>query len=266
MFLGLAVIPFVAGCPSSSAVATSAPPPALVVAPVEQWSYRVVKAYPHDPLAFSQGLVWYGDGFLESAGQYGQSNIRQVTLTDGSVKKRVNLDDKFFAEGATVMDDVLYQLTWQEKICFTYDPKTLKRTGKISYEGEGWGLTNDSKSLILSDGTNKIRFLDPKTMKVQREISVFANNDPKQPQYDLNELEMVEGQIFANVWHADVIYRIDPKDGRVLGVIDMSGLSAETRGDADRVLNGIAYDPATKRLFVTGKCWPKLYEIKLEKK
>jgi glutamine cyclotransferase len=226
----------------------------------------VIHEYPHDPLAFSQGLICYEGGFIESAGQYGQSNIRKVNLKDGSVSKRVNLNDRYFAEGATLLNGVIYQLTWQESTCFTYDPKTLKQTGKMSYKGDGWGLTHDGKSLILSDGSNKIKFLDPKTLKVQRQISVFTNNDPKFPQFDINELEMIEGEIFANIWHTDVIYRIDPKNGRVLGVIDMSGLPVDTQGNSDHVLNGIAYEPKSKRIYVTGKCWPKLFEIKLEKK
>jgi glutaminyl-peptide cyclotransferase len=266
LFAFLVTIPLLAGCPSAPADVATNPPPRVDGRPVDQWGYKVVKEYPHDPLSFCQGLICYEGGFLESAGQYGQSNVRRVKLKDGTVTKRANLEDKYFAEGTTLLNGVLYQITWQEGTCFTYDPKTLKRTGKITYEGEGWGLTHDGKSLILSDGTNKIKFMDPKTMKVQRVISVFIDNDPRMPQYDLNELEMVEGEIFANIWHADVIYRIDPKDGRLLGVIDMSGLPVETRGDPDRVLNGIAYDSEAKRLFVTGKYWPKLFEIKLEKK
>lgn len=233
---------------------------------VPQYTYEVVKTYPHDSKAYTQGLVWIPDGFYESTGQYGSSDLRQVKLADGRPTKLVPVESRYFAEGLALLNGQLFQLTWEDQIGFVYDAATFKRTGSFRYEGEGWGLTTDGKSLILSDGTNKIRFLDPKTFKVQRTISVYRDNDSRYPLTDLNELEFIKGEIWANVWKTDSIVRISPDDGKLVGRIDFTGLLGVTLNDPDDVLNGIAYDEKADRIFVTGKRWPKLFEVKVKPK
>lgn len=230
------------------------------------WKYEVVHSYLHDSSSYTQGLVWH-EGFLyESAGQYGRSSLRKVDLETGKVLLSVPVAADYFAEGLALLDGRLYQLTWQENTGFVYDLNTFKRTGEFRYAGEGWGLTTDGKSLILSDGTNVIRFLDPSTFKVRRSIAVFNENNPSRPLREINELEYVKGEIYANVWQTDSIVRIDPNTGKLLGVIDMTGILPGKRPDeVNAVLNGIAYDSERDRLFVTGKLWPKLFEIKVHK-
>ncbi len=224
------------------------------------YSYSVVRSYPHDPTAFTQGLQ-YIDGFLyEGTGQNGQSSIRRVALETGEVLQRRDIPRQHFGEGITVLKTELFQLTWQSGIGFVYDRKTfdLKRT--FRYSGEGWGLTEHANELIMSDGTSALRFIDPSTFSERRRLKVTAAGQPLER---LNELEFVKDEIFANVWTTDQVVRIDPATGRVTGYIDLSGLlSARERSSAD-VLNGIAYDAIGDRLFVTGKWWPRLFQIKL---
>jgi glutaminyl-peptide cyclotransferase len=224
--------------------------------------YRVVKVYPHDRQAFTQGLQ-YVDGFLyESTGQHGQSGIRKVKLETGEVLQHQPLDPKYFGEGITVWGDTIVQLTWQSEIGFVYDRKTFKQLRSFTYAGEGWGLTHDGARLIMSDGTasGSLRFLDPKTLK---ETGRLVVRDGGRPVDDLNELEYVRGEILANVWMTQRIARISPKTGEVAGWIDLSGLLDSREAAGTDVLNGIAYDAAGDRLFVTGKLWPKLFEIKI---
>lgn len=248
----------------------AAVPPAIAIfqdsGSVPIWKYEVVHSYLHDSSSYTQGLVWH-EGFLyESAGQYGRSSLRKVDLETGKVLLSVPVAADYFAEGLALLDGRLYQLTWQENTGFVYDLNTFKRTGEFRYAGEGWGLTTDGKSLILSDGTNVIRFLDPSTFKVRRSIAVFNENNPSRPLREINELEYVKGEIYANVWQTDSIVRIDPNTGKLLGVIDMTGILPGKRPDeVNAVLNGIAYDSERDRLFVTGKLWPKLFEIKVHK-
>ncbi|HLL76187.1 MAG TPA: glutaminyl-peptide cyclotransferase [Pyrinomonadaceae bacterium] len=232
--------------------------------PVPVYTYEVKNTYPHDRAAFTQGLI-FRDGYLwESTGQYGSSSLRQVELKTGRVLRSVPVEREFFAEGMTIFGGKVYQLTWQEGRAFVYDAKDFRRLGEFKYAGEGWGLTHDGESLVMSDGTSTLRFLDPETFAVRRTVRVA---DAGRPVEQLNELEYVRGEIFANVWQEDRVARIDPRTGRVTGWIDLRGLlpAADTRGDED-VLNGIAYDEAGDRLFVTGKLWPKLFEIRLIKK
>lgn len=252
------------GCaPDANANGTVTPP----VNKIPEYTYEVVKEYPHDTKAYTQGLVWIPGGeFYESTGQYGESELRRVTLATGKPMKRITIHEKYFAEGLALFDGKLYQLTWQNNVGFIYDAATFKKTGEFQYGGEGWGLTTDGKSLILSDGTHQIRFLDPKTFKVERTIDVFNENDPSMKLVNLNELEYIKGEIWANVWQTDLIVRIDPKDGKILGKVDLTGLNPSPIGDLDNVLNGIAYDEKDDRIFVTGKRWPKLFEIKLKPK
>ena len=248
-------------------VASAAAPadgPRKASEPVPVYTYEIKNTYPHDRAAFTQGLV-FRDGFLwESTGQYGSSSLRQVELQTGRVVKSVPVSREFFAEGMTIFGGKVYQLTWQEKRAFVYDAKDFRRIGEFKYAGEGWGLTHDGESLVMSDGTSTLRFLDPETFAVRRAVRVV---DGSRPVEQLNELEYVNGEIFANVWQTDRVARIDPRTGSVLGWIDLAGLlrPADARGDED-VLNGIAYDEASDRLFVTGKLWPKLFEIRLIRK
>lgn len=232
--------------------------------PVPIYGFEVVGTFPHDARAFTQGLVFHEGALLESTGQYGESTLRRVELKTGRVLQRVEIGPQFFGEGLTLLGGKLYQLTWQNKRGFVYDPQTLEKTGEFRYDGEGWGLTNDGQSLILSDGTNQLRFLDPETFRVTRTISVF---DRGRPLRELNELEYVRGEIYANIWHDERIVRLDPQTGTILGWIDLRGLITRAElADEEAVLNGIAYDAAGDRLFVTGKMWPKLFEIKVKQK
>lgn len=228
------------------------------------YGYELINAWPHDREAFTQGLVFYEGKFLESTGQYGESTLRRVEMETGRVLQSVDVAPQYFAEGITLLGGKVYQLTWQNQAGFVYDPATFERVGSFRYDGEGWGLTNDGQSLILSDGTSQIRFLDPQTFAVRRTISV---TDRGRPLRDINELEYVKGEIYANVWHSDRVARIDPQTGRLTGWIDLTGLlPASDRGGAEAVLNGIAYDERGDRLFVTGKLWPKLFEVKIKER
>ncbi len=223
--------------------------------------YRVVHVYPHDPEAFTQGLV-YLDGFLyEGTGLNGRSSIRKVKLENGEVVQIQKVDSQYFGEGIAVKGDTIYELTWQSEIGFLYDRATFKRKGTFNYKGEGWGLTTDGHRLIMSDGTAFLRFLDPVTLK---ELSRIQVKDGTTPVANLNELEYVKGEIFANVWQSHRIARISPKTGRVTGWLDLEGLLTPREAQQADVLNGIAYDAAGDRLFVTGKLWPKLFEIKIQ--
>lgn len=247
--------------------ANKASGPATTPGGLPIWTYEIVNTYPHDTSAYTQGLIWHDGALYESVGQYGRSNLRKVELESGKVLRRAEVPEEFFAEGMTLLKGKLFQLTWQEHKGFIYDPNTFSKIGEFTYEGEGWGLTQDGKSLILSDGTNQIRFLNPDNFRVERAINVFEDNDPSRPLREINELEYVKGEIYANVWQTDQIIRVDPKTGKLLGVVDLSGILPGKRLDeVDDVLNGIAYDEKNQRLFVTGKRWPKLFEIRLKER
>ena len=224
-------------------------------------TYRVVKAYPHDTSAYTQGLI-YRDGFLyESTGLNGRSTLRKVRLETGEVVQQRRVDRAHFAEGLADWNDQLVQLTWQSNVAFVYELASFAPRRAFSYDGEGWGLTHDGKRFILSDGTNQLRFLDPGTFRELGRVTVM---DGQTPVRDLNELEYIRGEIYANVWHTDRIARISPETGRVVRWIDLRGLmSGGFKLDAEAVLNGIAHDPARNRLFVTGKLWPRLFEIEV---
>jgi len=223
------------------------------------YGYQIVHVYPHDPKAFTQGLQ-YVDGVLyEGTGQHGQSSIRRVKLETGEVLQKRDLPAEHFGEGITVWKNDLIELTWQTHVAFVYDRTTFQPKKQFSYPGEGWGLTHDGTNLIMSDGTSELRVLDPVTFVEKRRIKVTAAGD--MPLNNLNELEFVKGEILANVWMTDYVARIVPATGKVTGYIDLRGLlSPSERANAD-VLNGIAYDASHDRLFVTGKWWPKLFEI-----
>jgi glutamine cyclotransferase len=226
-----------------------------------QYGYRIIKWYPHDRMAFTQGLE-YRDGFLyEGTGIPGRSSLRKVDLATGRVIQKYDLPQPYFGEGITLLNRQILQLTWQSQSGFIYDKSTFKMLRSFNYPGEGWGLTNDGKQIYMSDGTADIRVWDPATLKEVRRITV---KDGSTPVSQLNELEWVRNEIYANVWQTDRIVRISPADGKVVGWIDLSGILARSeRPEPDAVLNGIAYDAAGDRLFVTGKLWPKVFEIKL---
>jgi len=231
---------------------------------VPVYGFEVVHVYPHDTDAFTQGLVVQDGRFLESTGEIGHSSLRRVEIETGKVTEKVDVPPPYFAEGITLLKGKIYQLTWQQHLGFIYDAWTFDKLGEFNYTGEGWGLANDGTRLILSDGSNQLRFLDPDNFQVKKTIAV---RDGETPITELNELEYVKGEIYANVWHADRIARINPETGAVVGWIDLQGLLE--RGEVDdqeAVLNGIAYDETSGRLFVTGKLWPKVFEIRLTQK
>lgn len=238
----------------------------LVVVPAvaqAETRWTLVKSYPHDPKAFTEGLLWADGGLYESTGLNGVSDIRQVRLKDGKVLRRTAIDPQYFGEGIVNWGDRLISLTWRHRQGFVWDRKTFKRIDDFRYEGEGWALTQDGHSLIMSDGTDQLRFLDPQTLQEQRRITVTWNGRPVDR---LNELEYVKGEVLANIWYESRIARINPATGAVIDWIDLSPLAAQVRvTDNDAVLNGIAYDAAKDRLFVTGKFWPTLFEITLQR-
>jgi glutamine cyclotransferase len=261
-----------AGCDQHPATPAPIPHEALKVSSIGQdhppngevwrYSYEIVSVFPHDKTAFTQGLVFLDGKLIESTGLNGHSTLREVDLLSGRVLRQVAVPDRYFAEGLAVLGGKAYQLTWQAQKGFVYDEATFRLEDEFSYTGEGWGLATDGHWLILSDGTAQIRFLDPATFKVQRAIQVAVQGRPVD---QLNELEYIQGEIFANVWRTDYVARIDPASGAVRGVINLAGLlsPADYNTNTD-VLNGIAYDNANDRLFVTGKFWPKVFQIRLK--
>ncbi|MDB5440691.1 MAG: glutamine cyclotransferase [Caulobacteraceae bacterium] len=239
------------------------PQPASAAAPPDRvYDYQVVASFPHDTDAFTEGLFYQGGQLYESTGLEGKSFIRRVDLQTGKVLQNRPISDQYFGEGIIAWKDKLLELTWKNQVGFIYDLKTFEPIGQFSYPGEGWALTTDGRRIIMSDGTAQIRFLDPDTLKETSRINVTLQG---KPMTNLNELEWVKGEIYANIWQTDTIVRIDPVTGNVVGRIDLRGLlsAADRAGSRPDVLNGIAYDAAGDRLFVTGKDWPKLYQIKL---
>jgi glutaminyl-peptide cyclotransferase len=225
--------------------------------------YQVVTSYPHDRAAFTQGLV-YLDGFLyEGTGLKGQSTIRKIKLETGEILQQRRIDDQYFGEGIAVWQNTLIQLTWQSEIGFVYDLATFEPSRRFTYKGEGWGLTHDGTWLIMSDGTPALRFFDPATLEETGRVTV---RDGKLPVDDLNELEFVKGEILANVWNTTRIARISPKSGQVTAWIDFSSLLSARDAAGAEVMNGIAYDATRDRLFVTGKLWPRLFEVRIVEK
>jgi glutaminyl-peptide cyclotransferase len=231
-------------------------------AAVPLYGIEVVHTYPHDPTAFTEGLFYLNGYFYESTGLEQHSSIRKVRVETGEVLQKVDIPPKYFGEGIVNWQDRLVSLTWKSQIGFVFDLATLKVRKQFHYQGEGWALTQDGQQIIMSDGSPELRFLNPKTLMETRRIQVTFEGKPV---HNVNELEWVKGEIYANVWETNLIVRIDPKDGNVVGVINLAGLlsSADQVSGPDSVLNGIAYDAKGDRLFVTGKNWPKLFEIRL---
>ena len=226
--------------------------------PPERLKVKVLSVRPHDPQSFTQGLVLDGGTTYESAGEYGSSSLREADPRTGEVKRKVDVPPQYFAEGLALVGDRLIQITWKEQTAFVYNRSDFRQVGMFRYDGEGWGLCWDGQRLVMSDGSDHLTFRDPKTFAVLGTMNVTVAGKPA---WALNELECVDGLIYANVWQTDQILRIDPKDGRVTAVIDASGLlTPEERQNTD-VLNGIAWDPAKKTFLITGKLWPKMFEV-----
>ena len=230
-----------------------------------EYGYRVLRSYPHDPTAFTEGLFYLHGALYESTGLEQHSEVRKVRLVDGQVLQRRVIAPQYFGEGVVAWRDRLIELTWRSQVGFVYDLASFRPEGQFSYAGEGWALTQDGRHLIMRDGTADLRFLDPQTLK---EVARLHVTDQGRPVENLNELEWVKGEIYANIWQTDRIARIDPHTGRVVGWIDLAGLLPDTDrvpGQTD-VLNGIAYDAEHDRLFVTGKMWPRLFQLALVRK
>jgi glutaminyl-peptide cyclotransferase len=261
----LVVVPtFVIACggdkPAPAVAAADKTSPAIATG-TPTFLAQVVHRYPHDATAFTEGFEWDDGVLYEGTGIVGQSGVRRTDLTTGAMLKYVELPPPHFGEGVTVFHGTLYELTWKEGIGFKYDAKTFAPRGRFTYTGEGWGLTHDARSLIMSDGSSVLRFLDPVTLRVERTLAVTADgmSVPR-----LNELEPIHGELWANLWQSSNIARIDPATGKVIAWVDLSPLTSQiAAGDTIDVANGIAYDSATDRIFVTGKLWPSVYEIRV---
>ncbi|ODP37313.1 glutamine cyclotransferase [Sphingomonas turrisvirgatae] len=263
MFMGVALAGLAGAAPVASApaglVQVQAVRPKPAAEPVEP--ARVIAAYPHDAGAFTQGLFFSDGRLFESTGQHGQSGLREVELKTGRVLREVKLARRYFGEGSTAWGKTIISLTWQHGVAFRWDRDSFRPLGQFSYTGEGWGLTHDASDLIMSDGSAELRFLDPATFAERRRIRVKWQGKPVR---QLNELEYVRGEILANIWHSDLIARIDPASGVIKRFIDLSQVTASLKlRDSEAVLNGIAYDAKAGKLYVTGKDWPKLFEIAL---
>jgi len=237
--------------------------PATTAAAPKKYGYKIIKTYPHDPAAFTQGLEYREGVLYEGTGRNGSSSLRKVELETGKVIQQIPLDPKYFGEGITVLNRQIVQLTWTHQIGFVYEQGSFRLIRDFNYTGEGWGLANDGSRIFMSDGSPEIRIMDPLSLAQTRRITV---RDGTQPIKMLNELEYVRGELYANVWQTERIARISPADGKVLGWIELAGLltpAEKLRAGSDGVLNGIAFDQLGNRLFVTGKLWPKLFEIQL---
>lgn len=260
LLLSLACLQCNSGTTNTNAPRNNAQPENAVV---QKFGYEIVNIWPHDPSAFTQGLVFLDGKMIESTGQVGRSSLRNVEIQTGRILKKLDVPPPYFAEGIALLNNKIYQLTWEQNLGFIYDAQGFEKLGEFKYDGEGWGLTTDGRSLILSDGSNRIRFIDPDSFQVTKTIAVM---DAKVPVRELNELEFVNGEIYANIWHDDRVAVINPQTGRVTAWIDLAGLlQPGDVQDPEAVLNGIAYDQSTERLFVTGKLWPKLFELKIKR-
>ncbi len=225
--------------------------------------FQVVKKYPHDTASFTQGLVVHNGQLLESTGMPNTSWLGPLNLQTGEIDKKVNLAEQFFGEGITILNNRIYQLTWQNKKGFIYDAETFKKTGEFNYPTEGWGITNDGQYLIMSDGTSNLFYMTPDSVKLVKTLSVTDNYGPVP---NLNELEYIEGFIYANQWQTPYILKIDPATGSVVGRLDFKKIQQELEASNPEMdfLNGIAYDSASKKIYVTGKRWPALFEIRIQ--
>ncbi len=237
--------------------------PASQAGGIPQYGYEVVHAYPHDPQAFTEGLLYLNGYLYESTGLNGQSSVRKVKLETGEVVQKRDVPEAYFGEGIVNWKDRLLELTWTTQVGFIYDLASFTPKGRFPYTGEGWGATQDGKRVIMSDGTPQLRFLDPATLRETGRVTVTGDSGPVK---DINELEWVKGEVYANVWQTRKIVRIDPSTGKIVGSIDLTGILSPAEESQTDVMNGIAYDSKGDRLFVTGKYWPKLFQIRLVRK
>lgn len=277
LFIVLFSIAFAAACSSgangSKPNVSSSPTPSAKAVALPVYGYEIVNTYPHDSRAFTQGLVFYNGFLYESTGQEGDSTLRKVELATGKVLQKFDLPDEDFGEGVTLLNDKLYMLTWRNGLGRVFDVNDFKLLKEFSYLGEGWGITNDGTSLYLSQGTHVLKVIDPETFKLVRTIPIMREDG--KPLMNLNELEWIKGEIWANIWHSEqsgilgkrnYVARIDPAVGKVVGWVNLAGISPKDQGGRNQdenSLNGIAYDAAADRYFVTGKNWKNLYEIKI---
>ena len=227
-------------------------------------SYSIVKTYPHDTSSFTQGLIHYKGNLYEGTGEYGRSHLLKVNLDNGMIEKQVSLDPKYFGEGITILNDTIYQLTWQEKVVFAYSLKDFKKVKEFKIDTQGWGITSNGQELIVSDGSSNLYYYNPSTFQLLRTQSITEGGSLS---YNLNELEYIDGYIYANQWQAPYILKIDPGSGTIVGKIDVTDIwnRVKAKDPLVDVPNGIAYDTASKKIFITGKRWPELYEVQLSK-
>jgi len=225
-------------------------------------NYIVTNVYPHDSTSFTEGLEWHDNTLYESSGEYGTSSLTKINLDNGKALQKLTLENKYFGEGITILNGKIYQLTYKEGKCFVYDLKTFKKLKEFNYEGQGWGMTNDGKNLIMDDSTETLTYRNPNTFEIIKKIKVRDNNGPLP---EINELEYADNFIYANVWKRDIIVKINPSTGSVIAIADISEIwktIGQQKNDKAEVLNGIAYDSLKKRFFITGKYWNKLFGIK----
>lgn len=258
------IILFFAACNNNSpdnndtvTATNTVPPPAII-------NYNIVNTYPHDTSSYTQGLTWQNNTLYEGTGLEGQSRLMKIDIKNGKPNQSISLDPSIFGEGITILNNKIYQLTYQNHKVYVYDAKTFKKLKELSWEHEGWGLTNNGTDLIVSTGDSNLYFVDPETFKVRKIVGITDNNGPVG---NLNELEYVDGVIYANIYLSDYIIKIDPANGHILGKIDLSGLLAKAGKHVDTdegyVLNGIAYDSTKKSMYITGKKWPLIFEMKI---
>lgn len=267
VFTGIILLGLLAGCQNAATENGSALPAASDVPAV--MNYTITNVYPHNTGSYTEGLEWHDSTLYESTGNYGKSKLARVSLTTGKDIQQTDLSKEYFGEGLTILNGKIYQLTYEEGTCFVYDMKTFKKIKTFRYEGEGWGMTNDGKYLINDNRSNNLYYRDPETFQIVKTVPVTDNNGPL---VNINELEYVDGFIYANVWLTNKIVKIDPATGKVVAQADFSyvlnkyapGAISDESQASDEVLNGIAYDSAGKRFFITGKHWPKLFEVKFQ--
>ncbi len=252
------LIIFFAACNNSSEVDDNNHPPAPAI------SYNIIKVYPHDTASFTQGLVWYNNEMYEGTGLEGESKLLKTDIINGKESLKINLDKNIFGEGITILNDKVYQLSWRNHKVFVYDINSFKKIQEFNWDFEGWGITHNNKELIISTGSNNLYFVNPETFQIENIVGVSDHNGPVG---DLNELEFINGFVYANIWNLDYIIKINPTTGKVEGKMDLSGLLHKSGMAFDpnkvNVLNGIAYDSTKNSLYITGKKWPALFEIKL---
>ncbi|HEX8278751.1 MAG TPA: glutaminyl-peptide cyclotransferase [Segetibacter sp.] len=263
-FLPFAFVILFFSCKNDNAADTGNEPITNTIAPPANISYNIVASYPHDTASYTQGLIWKDNFLYEGTGLEGQSRLMKVDLKNGKASQKISLDTSLFGEGITILNGKIYQLTWQNHKVFVYEEQSLKKLKEFSWEHDGWGITHNGIELIISTGESNLYFVDPETFKIKRIIGVSDQNGPTG---NLNELEYIDGAIYANIYLTDYIVKIDPSSGHILGKMDLSHLLEKSgkhvSDEGNLVLNGIAYDSTKKSMYITGKKWPLLYELKL---